>query len=72
MLLVRGFALLLLFVIAALAFETAIPDRESGRLARRAALEPSQTQALAAYEGAGDCEGGAACADVAAAPVSQN
>lgn len=50
MLLVRGFALLLLFAIAALAFSTAIPDRQYEKLARRAALLPSGTQTLAAFE----------------------
>jgi hypothetical protein len=50
MLLVRGFALLLLFAIAALAFNTAIPTRDSGRLVRRAAMITPPAQTYAAYE----------------------
>jgi hypothetical protein len=53
MLLVRGFALLLLFAFAALAFSTAIPDRQTGKFARRAAMLSPGAQTLAAYDGNG-------------------
>jgi hypothetical protein len=63
MLFVRGFALLLLVAFAALALNTAVPQRDFGKVAARAALlsAVSQTQTLASVVQQGDCGEAAAC-----------
>jgi hypothetical protein len=63
MLLVRGFALLLLLAIAALAVDTAVPQRNAGKVAVRASSISlsSQLQTFAAVTAQGECGEEAAC-----------